>query len=197
MVAPAGCILHATSSTGTCGRATSAQAQALCRDAPPKLWIVARAHAVLHCSTLLVAHIKSEFAKCTFAEVRKPGRCKLQQLQLAPTDGRTPPTFACVWTLHRKLQHPCIRTCSPATALPCLAQWGSRQTIACTGVPYAAWRKAERHPLLASPLTPPPAPQMTWCTILRLLANAQDAQATSEIRKWTFAEVSFFRGAQL
>jgi len=51
--------------------------------------------------------------------------------------------------------------------------------------------KAERHPLLASPLTPPPAPQMTWCTILRLLANAQDAQATSEIRKWTFAEVSF------
>ena len=51
--------------------------------------------------------------------------------------------------------------------------------------------------MLASPLTPPPAPQMTWCTILRLLANAQDAQATSEIRKWTFAEVSFFRGAQL
>ena len=58
-------------------------------------------------------------------------------------------------------------------------------------------RCVERHTLLASPLTPPPALQMTWCTILRLLANAQDAQATSEIRKWTFAEVSFFRGAKL
>ena len=124
------------------GRATSAQAQALCRDAPPKLWIVARAHALLHCSTLLVAHIKSEFAKCTLAEVlQTTGCCKLQQLQLAPTEGRTPPTFAYVWTLHRKLQQPCIRTCSPATALPCLAQWGSRQTkrsLPCTGVPYAA-----------------------------------------------------------
>ena len=131
MVAPAGCILHATSCTGTCGRATSAQAQALCRDAPPKLWIVARAHAVLHCSTLLVAHIKSEFAKCTFAEVSQTRPLQAPAASaVAPTDGRTPPTFACVWTLHRKLQHPCIRTCSPATALPCLAQWGSRQTIA-------------------------------------------------------------------
>ena len=141
MVAPAGCILHATSSTGTGGRATSAQAQALCRDAPPKLWIVARAHALLHCSTLLVAHIKSEFAKCTFAEVSQTRPLQASAASLAPTDGRTPPTFACVWTLHRKLQHPCIRTCSPATALPCLAQWGSRQTkrsLPCTGVPYAA-----------------------------------------------------------
>ena len=47
-----------------------------------------------------------------------------------PTGAHTASTFACVWTLHRKLQHPCIRTCSPATALPCLAQWGSRHTIA-------------------------------------------------------------------
>ena len=152
--------------------------------------------------------VKVIIYKCNLAvsvifvtKFRKPGRCKLQQLQLAPTDGRTPPSFACVWTLHRKLQHPCIRTCSPATALPCLAQWGSRRTIAslhrCTlccveegGAPSLAC-------VAPSPLTPPPAPQMTWCTILRLLANAQDAQATSEIRKWTFAEVSFFRGAQL
>ena len=63
---------HRYSCTG--GRTTSAQAQALCRDAPPKLWIVARAHALLHCSTLLVAHIKSEFAKCTFAEVSQTRR---------------------------------------------------------------------------------------------------------------------------
>ena len=89
MVAPAGCILHATSCTGTCGRATSAQAQALCRDAPPKLWIVARAHAVLHCSTLLVAHIKSEFAKCTFAEVSQTRPLQAPAASaVAPTDGR-------------------------------------------------------------------------------------------------------------
>ena len=199
MVAPAGCILHATSSTGTGGRATSAQAQALCRDAPPSS---GQSHAHTHCCTVARSWSRTSSQNLQSAllpKFRKPGRCKLQQLQLAPTDGRTPPTFACVWTLHRKLQHPCIRTCSPATALPCLAQWGSRQTIAslhrCTLC--CVEDKAERHPLLASPLTPPPAPQMTWCTILCLLANAQDAQATSEIRKWTFAEVLFFRGAQL
>ena len=92
-----------------------------------------------------------------------------------------------------------IHAYARAALLPPYHAWlngaHAKRSLPCTGVPYAAWRKAERHPLLASPLTPPPAPQMTWCTILRLLANAQDAQATSEIRKWTFAEVSFFRGA--
>ena len=92
-----------------------------------------------------------------------------------------------------------IHAYARAALLPPYHAWlngaHAKRSLPCTGVPYAAWRKAKRHPLLALPLTPPPAPQMTWCTILRLLANAQDAQATSEIRKWTFAEVSFFRGA--
>ena len=200
MVAPAGCILHATSCTGTCGRATSAQAQALCRDAPPKLWIVARAHAVLHCSTLLVAHIKSEFAKCTFAEVSQTRPLQAPAASaVAPTDGRAHrlPLRVC----GRCIGSFSIHAYARAALLPPYHAWlngaHAKRSLPCTGVPYAAWRKAERHPLLASPLTPPPAPQMTWCTILRLLANAQDAQATSEIRKWTFAEVSFFRGAQL
>ena len=94
-----------------------------------------------------------------------------------------------------------IHAYARAALLPPYHAWlngaHAKRSLPCTGVPYAAWRKAERHTLLASALTPPPAPQMAWCTILRLLANAQDAQATSEIRKWTFAEVSFFRGAQL
>ena len=93
MVAPAGCILK-TSSTGTDGRTTSAQAQALCRDAPPKLWIVARAYAVLHCSTLLVAHIKSEFAKCTFAEVSQTR--PLQASASACTDRQAHTAYLCL-----------------------------------------------------------------------------------------------------
>ena len=81
--------------TGTGGRATSAQAQALCRDAPPKLWIVARAHAVLHCSTLLVAHIKSEFAKCTFAEVSQTRPLQASAAS-ACTDRRAHTAYLCV-----------------------------------------------------------------------------------------------------
>ena len=69
--------------------------QALCRDDPPKLWIVARAHALLYCSTLLVAHIKSEFAKCTFAEVSQT-RPLHASAASACTDRRAHTAYLCV-----------------------------------------------------------------------------------------------------
>ena len=149
MVAPAGCILHATSSTGTGGRATSAQAQALCRDAPPKLWIVARAHALLHCSTLLVAHIKSEFAKCTFAEVSQTRPLQASAAS-ACTDRRAHTAYLCVCvdvseeasaSMHTHVQ-PCYRP----TMLGSMGLTPN-ETIAslhrCTLC--RVWRKAERH----------------------------------------------------